>query len=291
MGCCYSAPALFDALPDPSNPASSERANCHVQPPGLELVSPVEAAAPTNGGWPGHKIEHNEAATPSIMNAPVTPPESCRKPGALLCDAFASSMPTPGRGRDPSPPSPPPAPRTQPPAAVPPSPAPVPAPAMLPIGADLNPKYMTLGQLKKALREHGAEPEEGARKEALQAQLSDLRGLDSSTFKAASAAQAEQLHQREASMAARRNAVEAALVAGPPKRPRSLAEPLAQAATGQESFQGWDDRAESALEGHLEAPDEHGLLSRSRPAGARRPPSRKLLVGAAGGGVSSTSPL
>lgn len=133
------------------------------------------------------------------------------------------------------------------------------------------------------------EPVDGAKKEELQEQLSELRGLDPSEFKAASAAQAEQAHQREASMAsmaARRNAVEATLVAGPPKRPRSLAEPLALAAEREELGQDRPDRAETGLDGRAEASDEHGVLTRPRPAGARRPPSRKP-TGAAGGGAGS----
>jgi hypothetical protein len=297
MGCCYSAP-LFDALPNYSNPASSDCADNPTQPTGLELLPPIEAAAPVNGGWHGHKLERNEGepdrigpiAAPSIMDAPVTPPASGTRSGAPWGDAFASSMPKPARGMDPSPPSPPAAPTTQPPAAAPPSPAPSPAPVISPVDGVLNPKYMTLGQLKKAIREHGAEPAEGARKEALQAQLSDLRGLDSSEFKAASAAQAQQLHQRQASMAARRTAVEAALVAGQPKRPRSLAEPLAQAASGQGSTQEWDDRSEAAVDGRAEASGEHNVVSRPKPAGARRPPSRKV-VAAAGGNGSPMLPM
>ncbi|EOD13348.1 hypothetical protein EMIHUDRAFT_246943 [Emiliania huxleyi CCMP1516] len=143
----------------------------------------------------------------------------------------------------------------------------------------LKPKYMTLGQLKRALRQRGEQPAEGASKEALQAQLSALLGLDPSGFSAAAAEADRAAVQKKEAFEARRAAAEQALQAQAATRKRtegSLELAGIRVATGGGEVAG----GESAQEGELCA------VTMSRPKGgaSRRPPTRKPPGAAREGG-------
>eukprot|EP00967_Tisochrysis_lutea_P011920 scaffold13435_cov33-Tisochrysis_lutea.AAC.2 len=141
--------------------------------------------------------------------------------------------------------------------------------------AGIQPKYMTVGQLKKAIREHGTEPADNAGKEALQAQLCELLGLDSSQFASSSPAKAQPMRQPDDSLAARRAMVEAALLAGPPKRVR-----------GEGGFNQIEMQSHPSLPDRIDdntadsAIPDFSAPSRPRAASSRRPPSRKPGVAA-----------
>ena len=143
----------------------------------------------------------------------------------------------------------------------------------------LKPKYMTLGQLKRALRQRGEQPAEGASKEALQAQLSALLGLDPSGFSAAAAEADRAAVQKKEAFEARRAAAEQALQAQAATRKRtegSLELAGIRVATGGGEVAG----GENAQEGELCA------VTMSRPKGgaSRRPPTRKPPGAAREGG-------
>jgi len=143
----------------------------------------------------------------------------------------------------------------------------------------LKPKYMTLGQLKRALRQRGEQPAEGASKEALQAQLSALLGLDPSGFSAAAAEADRAAVQKRETFEARAAAAEQALQAQAATRKRtegSLELAGIRVATGGGEVAG----GESAQEGELCA------VTMSRPKGgaSRRPPTRKPPGAAREGG-------
>jgi len=311
MGCCTSTPSAFDALRDQPTPTDSElKQSPEVSPrqrSGFEMVAPVRPVAPRRPASPVQSDVPNQGDSDLALDGPVqemAPAPSAQAPAPESAwpvrsdvpnqDDYGSALDGPVQETAPAPSAPAPAP--EPPAVPRPAPAIAPAPASAAASASINPKYMTLGQLKKAIREHGAEPVVGG-KEALQAQLSDILGQDSSLFKAASAEQEHRVADQAATMAARRAAVEAALNAGPPKRLKpqsaapadagyvstpaapSMGTPLGLAPATRVAE---DDVMQEGVGGLAAVGSNSSLgaiatVDRPRAASSRRPPSRKPL--------------